>query len=151
MDFKNIDYGSDAFTRECELRERVLRVPLGLSLADEDLSEESRQSHFGLFDPAGNLVACVIAVRLSPTRAKIRQMAVCGSYQNQGWGRHIIRCLEARLAELGHEEVFMHARSGAVGFYEKLGYRKAGPEFVEVGIPHFLMEKRLSAREAGVV
>jgi predicted GNAT family N-acyltransferase len=37
----------------------------------------------------------------------------------------------------------MHARKNAVGFYEKMGYRVKGPEFLEVSIPHYEMEKEL--------
>jgi predicted GNAT family N-acyltransferase len=37
----------------------------------------------------------------------------------------------------------MHARSNAVGFYEKVGYRTIGEQFMEVTIPHFIMEKKL--------
>jgi predicted GNAT family N-acyltransferase len=37
----------------------------------------------------------------------------------------------------------MHARKTAVGFYEKLGYKRIGNEFLEVTIPHYAMEKAL--------
>jgi predicted GNAT family N-acyltransferase len=144
MIFRSIEFGSDDFRKECELRDQVLRAPIGRSLYDEDLASEKRQKHFGLFDDARNLVACVIAVLLSSTEAKIRQMAVSVAYQKQGYGRQIIRSLEDHLAESGYVHVSMHARTSAVGFYEKLGYTKIGNEFFEVGIPHFRMEKRLT-------
>jgi predicted GNAT family N-acyltransferase len=37
----------------------------------------------------------------------------------------------------------MHARTTAVGFYEKLGYKRMGDEFEEVTISHYVMEKDL--------
>jgi len=37
----------------------------------------------------------------------------------------------------------MHARKNAIGFYEKMGYKVKGPEFQEVSIPHYEMEKKL--------
>ncbi|MBI5687596.1 MAG: GNAT family N-acetyltransferase [Verrucomicrobia bacterium] len=144
MNFRSIEFGSDAYRKECALRDAVLRAPLGRSLYDEELASEKQQKHFGLFDDAGHLVACVIAVPLSPTEAKIRQMAVSMAHQKQGCGRQIIRSLEEHLAGSGHVHLSMHARASAVGFYEKLGYTKVGPEFMEVGIPHFRMEKRLT-------
>ncbi len=106
--------------------------------------------HFGLFDE-GALVACVIAVALSPTEAKIRQMAVDGGHQGQGCGRRIILCLENHLAGQGFVHFSMHARMSAAGFYEKLGYSKTGREFIEVGIPHIKMEKRLTITPAAGV
>jgi predicted GNAT family N-acyltransferase len=45
--------------------------------------------------------------------------------------------------DLGYKKLCMHARKTAVGFYQKLGYGIAGEEFVEVTIPHFIMEKAL--------
>jgi predicted GNAT family N-acyltransferase len=43
----------------------------------------------------------------------------------------------------GYRRLTMHARKSAIGFYEKNGYKISGPEFVEVTIPHFEMEKEL--------
>ena len=126
MIFREIEFGSDDYRKECELRNKVLRIPLGRSLYDEDLSSESQQMHFGIFDERNNLVASVIAVNISSTQARIRQMAVDTEYQGKGYGR---------------VHFFMHARMSAVGFYEKLGYARVGQEFMEVGLPHVKMEK----------
>ena len=145
MTFQEIQFASDEFQQECELRQAVLRAPLGLNLYDEDLDAERGQWHFGLFDPSAGLVACVIAVPLASTSAKIRQMAVHPAQQGRGHGRTILQHLEAHLARRGSVHLNMHARLTAVGFYEKLGYARSGPEFIEVGIPHVRMEKHLSA------
>lgn len=141
--FREIHFGSDAFRQVCELRDQVLRVPLGLNLYDEDLARERDQLHFGLFDPDGLLVACVIAAPESATAARIRQMAVRTESQNQGHGRELMSCLEADLFRRGFTHLNLHARLSAVGFYEKLGYTRSGHEFMEVGIPHLAMEKDL--------
>jgi predicted GNAT family N-acyltransferase len=37
----------------------------------------------------------------------------------------------------------MHARDTAIGFYEKLGYKVKGDGFIEVNVPHHVMEKEL--------
>jgi predicted GNAT family N-acyltransferase len=37
----------------------------------------------------------------------------------------------------------MHARDTAIGFYEKYGYKVKGEQFIELNIPHHIMEKRL--------
>jgi N-acetylglutamate synthase-like GNAT family acetyltransferase len=50
--------------------------------------------HFGLFEPDEKLVACVIAVPLSPIEAKIRQMAVSPSRQREGLGQRVMNELE---------------------------------------------------------
>ncbi len=44
----------------------------------------------------------------------------------------------------------MHARATAIGFYEKCGYDRLGETFLEQGIPHVRMQKRLArAPESG--
>ena len=143
LSFREIEFDSADFKKECELRNEVLRLPLGLNLYDEDLAQEKDQLHFGLFDQDHHLIACVIAVCYSPTEAKIRQMAVKAEHAGQGNGQRILQSLEEYLADRGITRVFMHARMSAVGFYEKLGYARINHEFAEVGIPHIRMEKQI--------
>jgi predicted GNAT family N-acyltransferase len=145
MIFREISFGSSEYDQECALRHQVLRVPLGLSLWDEDLGDEAGQFHFGLFHPEGEILACVLAVPLSPASMKIRQMAVSPLRQSMGLGRMLMEKTESHLGALGIVHFTLHARADAVGFYQKLGYAANGGEFIEVGIPHFKMEKtRLS-------
>jgi predicted GNAT family N-acyltransferase len=141
--FRSIPFGSADYDQECRLRNEVLRRPLGLDLFAEDLAAEREQQHFGLFDASGRIVACVIAVPQSPTKAKIRQMAVDPSRQRQGLGQRLLRAVEEQLCEAGVERTSLHARVEAVPFYRSLGYAVVGEEFIEVGIPHLAMEKTI--------
>ena len=141
MTFREIVHGSEDYERELRLRDDVLRRPLGLSLADEDLTKESRHLHFGLFDGSTDLLACVVAVPLSPTEARIRQMAVSPLQQGRGLGRRLMDELERDLHGRGFRRFVLNARTPAVGFYEKLGYTIVGSEFMDVTIPHYRMEK----------
>jgi len=97
--------------------------------------------HFGMFDEVGKLLACVVAVAMSPTDVRIRQMAVDSKHQGAGCGRSLMVRIETDLAKRGFVHFFMHARVSAIGFYEKLGYTMVGEEFTEVGISHAQMEK----------
>jgi GNAT superfamily N-acetyltransferase len=139
--FREILFGTDEYKRECLLREEVLRKPLALSLRAEDLAGEEKQLHFGLFEPTRALVACVVAVELSPAEAKIRQMAVSPSHQGKGLGRRLMDGLERNLRRRGFNRFVLSARAPAVGFYEKLGYAVVGGEVIEVTLPHFRMVK----------
>ncbi|HEX2853462.1 MAG TPA: GNAT family N-acetyltransferase [Opitutaceae bacterium] len=141
--FREIEFGSPTFHLARELRHNVLRAPIGRSFDDEDLTEESTQIHFGLF-VRDVLVGCVIAVPISPKEAKVRQMAVSFESQGRGYGRQILEHLESELAQRGFAHLWMHARTTAIGFYEKLAYTRMGPEFVEIGIPHVKMVKCLT-------
>ena len=44
--------------------------------------------------------------------------------------------LDEAIGELGLEQLFCHAQSDALAFYERLGWRVTSDEFVEAGIPH---------------
>jgi ribosomal protein S18 acetylase RimI-like enzyme len=143
MIFRPIDFGSSDYRAEWELREAVLRKPLGLSLANEDLTAECDHFHFGLFAENGDLIGSVIAVPLGDGIARLRQMAVRPDFSGQGHGAHILRELEADLRRRGFHRIVLHARKTATGFYQKSGYAVTGPEANEIGIPHFPMAKAL--------
>jgi predicted GNAT family N-acyltransferase len=139
--FKEIVFGTDEYRREGQLREEVLRRPLGLSLSREDLAGEENQLHFGLVEPDSNLVACVIAAPISGTTARVRQMAVAPAHQGKGLGQRIMQEMENSLRARGFKNLELDARAAAVGFYKKLGYTVVGDEFIEVSVPHFRMVK----------
>ena len=70
-------------------------------------------------------------------------MAVVSGLQGKGIGKNILQFAENIARDRGYKKIIMHARKTATGFYEKLGYKITGPEFVEVTIPHYEMEKSL--------
>ncbi|MCO6047766.1 GNAT family N-acetyltransferase [Aeoliella sp. ICT_H6.2] len=142
MQVRTIQYDTSEYRQELELRNRLLRVPLGLDIYAEDLPAEREQLHYGLFD-GELLVGCAIAILKSDQHAKIRQMAVDTGLQAQGLGRQLLTAAEDDLRQRGIQWLELAARIEAVGFYEKLGYQTVGDEFVEVGIPHRHMEKAL--------
>jgi ribosomal protein S18 acetylase RimI-like enzyme len=50
---------------------------------------------------------------------------------------------ETLARDKGYKKLMMHARDTAIGFYEKQGYKTLGEQFIEVSLPHHLMEKLL--------
>lgn len=142
-EFREFSFDSDDYRRECDLRDAVLRKPIGMRLFDEDLRGERLQRHFGLFDPQQTLLVCAIALPLDSIHVKIRQMAVRREYQRQGLGRRLFASLEALLAGEGFGVLTLHARMSALGFYEALGFSRFGDEFIEVGLPHVKMRKEI--------
>ncbi|WP_339735329.1 GNAT family N-acetyltransferase [uncultured Gimesia sp.] len=142
MKFERIPFRSDWYEQACELRNELLRRPLGLDLFTEDLEAEAGYRHFGMIEE-DRVVACALAIPETPDKAKIRQMAVSVEYQNQGIGKQLVRNMELDLKQQGVESLELEARSTAVGFYEKLGYDAEGEEFLAVSIPHVRMVKSL--------
>lgn len=144
MTFREIKFGSAGHDAERSLRDEVLRIPLGMSLGVDDLEEERGQWHFGLFDHRDALVACALAKPLSVTEVRLRQIAVASAWQGRGMGRQLIGNVEEFLRKRGIRRVLLHARVAVAEFYERLGYARAGAEFVEISIPHVEMTKWIS-------
>ena len=138
MNIKIIQYDSDEYKQECELRHKVLRIPLGMNLYDEDLTKERDYLHIGLF-VHDEIKACAIAiVKGFP---QIKQVAVDEEDQGKGYGKIIMEAIEAELIKLGYKRWFVNSRKTALPFYEKLEYKCVGEDFFEVNIPHVKMEK----------
>ncbi len=142
MQVRPIAYDAPEYREELALRNRMLRIPLGLDLFDEDLEVERGQWHFGLFD-GDVLVGCVVAAPSGDKGVQIRQMAIDSDSQRTGRGRTLLESVEQMLIDRGVRHVVLHARDEAVGFYQKLGYTVVGEGFVEVGILHHHMKKQL--------
>lgn len=122
------------------LREELLRKPIGLSLDDEDLSDEVNDVIL-VAKERDTVVGCLILTPKPDNKLQLRQMAVNGKVQGKGVGRALVNAAEQKAVSLGYSTVMLHARVVAQGFYDKLGYTQVSEEFTEVGIPHVVMEK----------
>jgi ribosomal protein S18 acetylase RimI-like enzyme len=138
--FIDIDTRDSRYAAELELRYRVLRAPLGLS-REQTLSPYEQHSVHMLAVDGDSVVGCVLFRPLSPRQGRLYQMAVEPQRQRRGIGAQLVAALEAEVARRGFEEVVLHARAPAVGFYERAGYAVDGAPFIEVGIPHVKMRK----------
>lgn len=74
---------------------------------------------------------------------RIGRVAVMLHTRQYGLGRKIMDALEQEARSTGLESVWLHAQDSALGFYEKLGYQVHGAAFMEAGILHKPMDKRL--------
>ena len=124
------------------LRNEILRKPLGLSFTTEELEKEKDDILMGAFED-DKLLGCCLLTRMDSKTVRLRQMAVPNSMQGKGVGRALMIFAENIARDLGYQKLCMHARKTAVGFYQKLGYGISGDEFFEVTIPHYVMEKIL--------
>ncbi len=125
-----------------ELRNNILRKPLGLGFTDEELAAEKDDILLGCYED-DKLEACCMLTKTGPKTVRLRQMAVSSGLQGKGIGRVLMSFAENIARDHGFKHLTMHARKSAVGFYEKHGYKVCSEEFEEVTIPHFVMEKEL--------
>lgn len=144
MNLKEVIYGSEEHKATIALRNKILRDPIGLVFLEQDLKDEEDAFHIGCFSwKSGELIGCCFFTPLSDTTIKLRQMAVDTAYQQIGIGSKVISFAEELAKEKGFEYVYLHARKEAVEFYKKHGYTLESDEFMEVGIPHFEMLKKI--------
>lgn len=137
-----ISYDSDDYKAEIALRYRILREPLGLSFTKEQLAREAGDTHIAAFD-GERLIGCLVLTPSPPDSVHMRQVAVEPEFQGQGVGKRLVLFSEQQARQSGYSRMILHARETAVPFYLKLGYELVGEPFIEVTIPHRLMQKSL--------
>lgn len=142
MALKIIDHGSKEYTQMVQLRTEILRKPLGMTFSPDELTQEKENIHIAAFED-DKILGCCMLIRQEGKEIRLRQMAVLNNLQGKGIGKAILIFAENIARDLGFKEITMHARKSAAPFFEKLGYRTIGNEFMEISIPHVEMEKKL--------
>lgn len=133
------------------LRARVLRAGRSLreSTSRHDALRDTR--HLAAITGAGGVVGVVTyfveGTPLAPGRraVRFRGMAVDEGVRGSGIGRALMRDLVERARSLGAEVLWASGRDGALGFYERIGFRVAGDGFLddEMRLPHHVVVARL--------
>ena len=142
MPIKQIDHGTKEYKQMLELRNEILRRPLGLTFDPEDLKKEQDDILIGAFEEE-KMLGCCLLTKLDNKKVRLRQMAVQDNQQGKGIGATMMNFAENVARDHGYKCMVMHARDTAVGFYEKLGYKVTSEPFEEVTVRHYMMEKPL--------
>ena len=87
--------------------------------------------------------------RLLPD-GQIGRMAVVSEHRGAGIGAALLEAAVEKARHLGMPDVFLHAQTHALGFYEQLGFTAHGDEFMDAGIPHLHMTQVLAPPEDNV-
>lgn len=84
-------------------------------------------------------------LHLEEGACKVFQVAVAAPMRGQGIAVALMDRLEAIARAKGRHEITLDARVHAIGFYERLGYRAQGEEFLSerTGTLHSFMRKQL--------
>ncbi|MBS1495547.1 MAG: GNAT family N-acetyltransferase [Bacteroidetes bacterium] len=143
MGLKQIDFGSKEYQQMVKLRTQILRQPLGLSFTPEELEKEKDNILIAAFDE-DEMLGCCMLIKIDNQTLQLRQMAVNNNLQGKGIGASIMAFAENISRDRGYKKLIMHARDTAIGFYEKFGYKVIGDGFLELNIPHHIMEKKIS-------
>lgn len=142
MGLKQIDHGTNEYKQMIALRYSILREPLGLKFTNEELEKEKENILIAAYED-DDMLGCCMLTKVDTHTLQLRQMAVKNNLQRKGIGASIISFAETISRDKGYRKIIMHARDTAIGFYEKFGYKVKGDAFIEINIPHHIMEKSL--------
>ncbi len=136
--------GWDALGQQAgEVRTAVFVQEQGIGAEDEWDAMDAQSLHAVLVNGLGQTVATGRLLPSDNGQAKIGRMAVLRVLRGTGQGGRILQALCEQALARGDTEVFLHAQRSSQGFYNELGFAVVGEPFMEVGIAHVSMSKRL--------
>lgn len=121
--------------------EEEQRVPAEIDWDGND----SKCRHALVLGDAGEPVA---TGRLAPD-GKIGRLAVLNAWRGRGIGTRLLDALVGAARDRGLREVYLHAQTQALNFYEQANFQVRGESFHEAGIEHCYMFRSLSENEEG--
>jgi predicted GNAT family N-acyltransferase len=135
--------GADEVRAALVLRHEVFVVEQGVPLEEEiDAHDETDALHLVAVDDDERVVATCRLVAEGET-VKLGRMAVAASARGRGIASRLLAEGEARARALGARRIALAAQTGALALYERAGYTPYGERFMDAGIEHLMMEKRL--------
>jgi predicted GNAT family N-acyltransferase len=125
-----------------DLRREVFVDEQGVPADREMDGKDAEALHFALKEADRVIATC--RVRRMSSAAKIERMAVSKDYRGKGIGRDLMKFVLQKLTHTdGIKLLKLSSQADAVPFYERLNFKKHGPEYMEVGIPHYDMSREL--------
>jgi predicted GNAT family N-acyltransferase len=132
----------DEVSAALALRSRVFCEEQGVSFEADQDGRDSEATHIVAMDEGDVIGTCRLLFRGQV--ARLGRLAVEPERRGDGIGAAILREADRVAAEAGAESIALHAQTYAQSLYEQAGYREYGLTFVEEGIEHVAMEKRLA-------
>jgi len=74
----------------------------------------------------------------------VGRVAILKEFRGKSYGKILMQEIIQVVKRKGIKEVFIHAQTQAISFYEKLGWKIFGEEFEEAGIIHRHMSYKIS-------
>ena len=139
--FSIVSADSPLFEKACDVRRLVFIEEQGFPEDGEWDEYDAKSIH--IIAMAGAHGAGTLRFFDDDGWLHVGRVAVLSKYRGAGLGRLLMeRCLEEG-ERRGFAKSFLNAQSDKSGFYEKLGYRRVGEEFLELDVPHYRMEREL--------
>jgi predicted GNAT family N-acyltransferase len=124
-----------------ELRERVFSGEQGVSIEADRDGRDPESVHLVAVEDGRVVGTCRLLFR--GDTARLGRLAVEPERRGKGIAAAILELADAVAREHGAGAISLHAQTYARRLYLDAGYEERGPEFVEEGIEHVAMGKRL--------
>lgn len=124
------------------LRERVFCGEQGVSFEADQDGRDPEATHIVAVERGLVIGTCRLLFRGEV--ARLGRLAVEPGRRGDGVAAAILEEADRIAADAGAERIALHAQTYAQALYERAGYEEYGPTFVEEGIEHVAMEKRLA-------
>ena len=123
------------------LRVKVFCEEQGVSREDELDGLDEQALQIVALDESGIIATC--RLRDLGAEWKLERMAVEARVRGLGVGARLLAGAEAEARDRGAEQMALHAQIRAEPFYAANGYAPEGERFMDAGIEHIAMRKRL--------
>jgi predicted GNAT family N-acyltransferase len=134
--------GEQEMTAALALRHEVFCVEQGVPMHEELDGRDGEGLHLVAVSN-GDLLATCRLLFVGPT-VQFSRLAVRRSARRQGIASALLELADAETRAGGARRLVLHAQTYARALYEAAGYEPRGRIFMEAGIEHVAMEKRLS-------
>ena len=106
-------------------------------------ADDNEAQHFLALDASEAPVGCA---RLLPN-GYCGRLAVLANWRHQGVGRALLEAVIAAAQARGQSRIKLSAQLHASGFYQGYGFETIGEAYLEAGIEHIAMQKKLGAKD----
>ena len=114
----------------------------GVSIAADRDGRDDESTHLVAIENERVIGTCRLLFRGNV--ARLGRLAVDPDRRGQGIAAALLELADGVAMERGARSISLHAQTYARRLYLDAGYEERGPEFVEEGIEHVAMGKRLS-------
>lgn len=142
MRIEIIDNNVEMLEQAFLIRKKVFvdeqNVPL-----DEEIDEfEERATHFLVFSD-NNIPIATSRMRNVGGKAKIERVCVLAEYRKLHIGKKLMEFMEKLAVKNKFKAIILYAQNQALNFYKSLGYQVCSEQFLDAGIKHCKMEKKI--------
>lgn len=128
---------NDAYT----VRKKVFVEEQGVSVEEEIDGHEDEAIHFVGYKNNSPIAAS--RLRFLDQVGKLERLCILKDERGHSYGSKMIEAMEAEIYKKSYPTAKLNAQTHAIQFYERFGYQVTSEEFLDAGIPHVTMIKKM--------